>query len=284
MNDRGPDWVRLLTDATERVQESISQIAASRDRKLIVGTGAAGDETLLADKRAEEELLSVLLRVGGLRILSEEAGNRGDAKAGLIAVVDPLDGSSNFERRIPYYCTSIAIADGPTIQNVFFGLVRNLVTGELYISERGKGATKNGEMIRTSGLSLLPESVAAVDLSMAPAGMIRGLSLLMSRVRRQVHYGANALELCYLAEGRIDAFVDMRNRMRVTDFAAGYLIAKEAGARITGPEGRALTTRIDLQSRLSCVGSANANLHGQILGFLGSHRQTLPRAPLGPKS
>ncbi len=268
MNVGGPDWTNLLSDATERVRKSVSMIAASKDRRLIVGTGAAGDKTLLADRMAEEELLSVLLRVEGLRVLSEEAGHRGDAKADLIAVVDPLDGSANFERGIPFYCTSVAIANGPTIRDVFFGLVRNLETGDLYLSEKGKGAKKNGETIRTSNPLALSESVAAMDLSMAPVELLRGLSPLMSRVRRQVHYGANALELCYLAEGRIDAFVDIRKRMRITDFAAGYLIATEAGALITDEVGRELRWKLDLSERAACVASANARLRDQILKLL----------------
>lgn len=268
MTIRDPDWTDLLSDATERVLRSVSEIAASKDRRLTVGTGAAGDKTLLADRRAEEELLSVLLRVEGLRVLSEEAGNMGDAKANLIAVVDPLDGSANFERGIPFYCTSVALADGPTIQNVFFGIVRNLVTGDVYLSQKGKGAMKNGETIRTSSPLALSESVAAMDLSMASVELLRGLSPLMSRVRRQVHYGANALELCYLAEGRIDAFVDIRKRMRITDFAAGCLIATEAGASITDEWGRELRWKLDLSERAPCVASANAELHNQILKLL----------------
>lgn len=194
MTVKSPDWKDLLSDATERVRRSVSEIAADEDRRIIVGAGAAGDKTLLADRKAEEELLSVLLQVEGLRVLSEETGHRGDAKSRLIAVVDPLDGSANFERGIPFYCTSVAIADGPTLQDVFFGIVRNLVTGDVYLSERGKGAMKNRETIRTSSPSALSESVAAVDLSRAPVELLRSLSPLVSRVRRQVHYGANALE------------------------------------------------------------------------------------------
>ena len=268
----GSDWTDLLSDATERVRRSVSEVAAGKDRRLIVGTGAAGDKTLLADRRAEEELLSVLLRVDGLRVLSEEAGHRGDSKANLIAVVDPLDGSANFERGIPFYCTSVAIADGPTIQDVFFGILRNLVTGDVYVSEKGKGAKKNGDAIRTSSLLALSESVAAMDLSMAPVELLRGLSPLLSRVKRQVHYGANALELCYLAEGRIDAFVDLRKRMRITDFAAGCLIATEAGALITDERGQDLSWKLNLSARAACVASANAGLHDQILKLLAPFR------------
>jgi myo-inositol-1(or 4)-monophosphatase len=111
-----------------------------------------------------------------------------------------------------------------------------------------------------------------MDLSRAPVELLRSLSPLISRVRRQVHYGANALELCYLAEGRIDAFVDIRRKMRITDFAAGCLIATEAGASMTDETGRVLRWKLDLSDRAACVASANARLHDQILKLLAPSR------------
>ncbi len=260
-------WGKLLEDATERVQYSVSTIALGRNRGLIVGTGASGDKTLLADKKAEEELVRALLKVEGLKVLSEEAGERGDPRAKLLAIVDPLDGSSNFERGIPFYCTSVSIAEGSSLGDIAYGIVRNLVTGEVYSATRGGGATKNGKRIKTSRVKSPGKAVVGVDLSRTKASLVSGLARLVVSVNRQVHYGANVLELCYLAEGRIDAFVDMRERMRITDFAAGYLIAKEAGATITDPGGSELRPSFDLKERFSYVAAANAVLHKRILGL-----------------
>ena len=80
-----------------------------------------------------------------------------------------------------------------------------------------------------------------------------------------MHLGANALELCYLAEGKIDAFVDIRGEIRITDFAAAYLIAAEAGAVITDENGGKLEPDFDLRERFSFVGSANEFIHKEIL-------------------
>jgi len=264
-----PDWAELLGTAFSTAKMSVSRIASSGERATIVGKGAAGDETILADKVAEDSILSVLLRVRDVSVLSEEAGSLGDTHGRLTAVLDPLDGSANFERGIPFYCTSIAIADGPTVQDVFFGIVGNLVTGDTYIAEKGKGATKNGKPIKTSPTQELCESVAAIDMSRGSAQLLESLQSLVSNVRRQVHYGANALELCYLAEGRFDVFVDIRRRMRITDFAAGYLIAAEAGASITDAKGRRLFCRLDLTDKVECVASANPMLHEEILKQIG---------------
>ena len=229
-----------------------------------MGTGAAGDRTIFADKLAEDELLKTITRIEGVRVLSEEAGAVGN-RGRTLAVVDPLDGSSNFERGIPFYCTSVAIVEGDSAEGVTLGIIRDLVSGDVYVGRRGGGATKNGKRIRTSKAVEPAYAVVGVDLSRSPPGLVSGLEPLVAGVKRQVHLGANALELCYLAEGRVDSFVDLRGRIRITDFAAAYLIAKEAGAEITGSDGKELKLEFDLKHRFSFVASANATFHKKIL-------------------
>jgi myo-inositol-1(or 4)-monophosphatase len=234
-----------------------------------VGTGASGDETLLADREAERIIIRALSsRVKGVRILSEEAGEVGGKSAKFVAMVDPLDGSSNFKRGIPFYCTSVAIAEGNRLADVTFGLVRNLVNGDVYYAERGRGATKNGRRITTSRTSDLQEAVLAVDLSRTDERTFASLARAIASAKRQVHFGANALELCLLAEGLVDGFVDVRGKTRIVDFAAGYLIAKEAGALFSGREGEELAPELEMRERFGFVASANPGLHGQVLASL----------------
>ena len=102
-----------------------------------MGVGAAGDRTIYADRLAEVILLKRLGEVDGVRVLSEEAGDAGDPDGSTLAVVDPLDGSSNFERGIPFYCTSVAVAEGGTLDGILAGVVRDLVTGDAYSARRG---------------------------------------------------------------------------------------------------------------------------------------------------
>ncbi|MDE1853729.1 MAG: fructose 1,6-bisphosphatase [Thaumarchaeota archaeon] len=261
---KGTEWEKILLAATERVRQRVSPLAKREGRGRTVGTGAAGDRTIFADKLAEDELLKAITKIEGVRVLSEEAGAVGD-RGHTLAVVDPLDGSSNFERGIPFYCTSVAIVDGDSIEDVTLGVVRDLVTGDAYVGRRGGGATKNGKRIRTSKTVEPAHAVVGVDLSRSPPGLVSGLAPLVAGVKRQVHLGANALELCYLAEGRVDSFIDLRGRIRITDFAAAYLIAKEAGAEFTGPDGKELKPEFDLKHRFSFVASANATIHKEIL-------------------
>ena len=104
-----------------------------------------------------------------------------------------------------------------------------------------------------------------IDVSRSSVNSVVRLAPLVSATKRQVHFGANALELCYLADGRIDAFVDIRGKIRITDFAAAFLIAKEAGAILTDEAGGPLRPAFDLESRFGFIGSANLGLHKEIL-------------------
>jgi myo-inositol-1(or 4)-monophosphatase len=258
-------WAPLLTDASSNVRKIVEELGRGGRRGRVVGIGASGDKTLLADKKAEEELIRALDKVDGIRLLSEEAGDKGDPGSRVVAVLDPLDGSANFERGIPFYCTSVAVVEGNSLKGVSFGMVRNLVNGDLYLARRGKGATKNGRRLRNQKPVSLSDSVVDIDMSRGAPQLVARLGPLVSAVRRQVHYGANALELCMLADGRIDAFVDLRGKMRVTDFAASYLIAREAGAIITDGEGGELDPKVSLDEKFSFVAAVNEDLHREIL-------------------
>ncbi len=270
---RGVDWRGLLEGATLDAQRAVSTVASSEERSASVGVGASGDLTLLADKKAEEAILGPLSQVLGIRIISEEAGEVGPRDSARVAIVDPLDGSSNFQRGVPFYCSSVGVVEGKTLSSLGHALVRNLVTGDVYFAEKGRGASKNGRSILTSRTKSLGAAVAGIDISRAPASVVRSLAGLVSSVGRQVHLGANALELCLLAEGVMDVIVDVRGHARLVDVAGGFLIAAEAGAVVTDPRGSPLDPRLSSDSRFSFVASANRELHELVLRELELSRE-----------
>lgn len=263
------EWEKLLLGATERVRVEVSNLAVGDERTKSVGVGASGDRTLLADKVAEDELMETLLRVAGTKVLSEEAGFRGDPDGDTLAVVDPLDGSSNFSRGIPFYCTSVAVIEGNTLEDIKVGVVRDLLTGDVYHAVRGMGTKKNGTPVHASQVVDVSRAVLGIDLSRDNSERVARLAPLVSAASRQVHFGANALELSYVSDGTLDAFVDIRGRIRITDLAAAFLVASEAGATISDPQGNELEAVFDLKHRLSFVASANLHLHKEILRLCG---------------
>ncbi len=262
------DWEDVLLEATASAGKVVSRISDSRDRARTVGIGASGDKTLLADKRAETAILEILSQVHDVRIVTEERGVFGKKGARWSVLVDPLDGSSNFERGIPFYCTSIAVLEGDRMRDANWAVIRNHVNGDVYLAERGCGSTKNRRTIHTSTTTELSESLLTVDMCRARSGEVRRLAPLIASVQRQVHFGANALELCYIAEGRVDGFVDVRGRMRVTDFGGGYLMVREAGGVVTGEDGRGLDPALNLTQRFSYIAAANRTFHRRLLASL----------------
>ncbi|MDG6898119.1 MAG: fructose 1,6-bisphosphatase [Nitrososphaerota archaeon] len=263
-------WRRVLEDAAESVSRAVARTSPA-ERNRVLGVGASGDRTLVADRRAEDELIRNLMQVGDISILSEERGSLGSRDARYLAVLDPLDGSSNFSRGVPFFCTSIGILEGRRLCDAKYALVRDLVHGDSYFAEKGRGAWKNGECIRSSKVTKVGRAVVGIDISRSSPRAIGRLRHLLAAAYRQVHLGANALELCMVAEGRLDAFVDVRGKMRVTDLAAAYLIANEAGVLVTDSDGQDLDPQVSLSSRFSFV-AAPKTLQREILSLLNVNR------------
>jgi myo-inositol-1(or 4)-monophosphatase len=178
-----------------------------------------------------------ILHAAGLAVLSEESGLTGNADAALLAVIDPVDGSTNAHRGIPFYATSICVldAEGPLV-----GLVVNQATGSRYSATRGGGAEHDGARIVPSGCQEL--SSAIVGLTGFPrrhAGWAQFRAL-----------GAAALEFCAVAEGVLDAYmVADRHTLYGWDYLAGMLICSEAGAVTLERDGADLCPRDEVPRR-----------------------------------
>jgi len=193
------------------------------------------------DLAADAAALPVL-HGAGLAVLSEESGATGDGPSGLLAVIDPVDGSTNAHRGVPFYSTSICVLDdrGPRV-----GLVVNLASGTRYAAVRGDGAEHDGDAIRTSGCDDL--GTAIVGISGFPgrhAGWAQFRAL-----------GAASLECCAVAEGVLDAYLVVgSSTLHGWDYLAGLLICTEAGATARERDGRNLVVR-DASSRRPVFGA-----------------------------
>jgi len=176
------------------------------------------------DLAADAAALPILLGAG-LAVLSEESGVTGDPSAGLLAVIDPVDGSTNAHRRIPFYATSICVldAEGPLV-----GVVANLATGTRYAAVRGSGAERDGKAPVPSGCRDL--SSAIVGISGFP-GRHPGWAQFRT-------LGAASLEFCAVAEGLLDAYMVVGgSTLYGWDYLAGLLVCREAGAVVVDREG-----------------------------------------------
>jgi myo-inositol-1(or 4)-monophosphatase len=218
-----------------RVQDALPRVA---DRARELGRGEGGDMTLAVDRAAEDEILAELGAGGrALTVVSEECGevelNGGGPP---FAVVDPIDGSLNAKRGLPFHAVSIAIAAGRALSEVEFGYVLDLASGAEWHAGRGHGAHRDGERLpplEPGPLEVLGLETARPKLVAEAAGRVAGLEARRLRV-----FGSVALSLCLVADGRIDAMLSLRE-VRSVDAAAGALIVSEAGGVVSYADARA---------------------------------------------
>ncbi len=251
--------------AAEGATHAIKSIKGTPEAFKTIYKGADGTDTKLIDDISEKAILDVLKNCGhSMRILSEELGEMfigNDPE--FTVVLDPLDGTYNAAKDIPFYSISIAIGE-PDIENIRFGYVKNLANGNTFHAEYGKGAFFNGKRIFPSVNNNLKDfcvSVYGYHLH------VERTINLCKNVRRIRIFGSVALELCHVAAGEMDAFVDVRGSLRLIDVAAGKLIVEQAGGRVSNEKGTELKLRDSVINRFYMVAS-NGHAHDQILSIL----------------
>jgi fructose-1,6-bisphosphatase/inositol monophosphatase family enzyme len=273
-----PDWLPILLQCKENVSAHLYPLLRLlKEPQPDLGVGAGGDQTKQVDLAAENAIVEVLLQRGvSFTLVSEESGVKeyGEAPQGCYVTVDPVDGTTNLMRGLPFYCTSIAISSKPQLSTVYAGLVADFVHGATYTAQKGKGAQRNGQKILTSQTVLLADAVMGLDLNTYKAKQVAPqLSELIEKTKHIRHFGANALELCFVAEGLTDAFVDIRGKLRATDVAAGFLILQEAGGTLTAPDGKPVDIPLDPRQTIKFVASANPKIHQAILNLIKPPRE-----------
>jgi myo-inositol-1(or 4)-monophosphatase len=236
-----------------------------------LGVGAAGDKTFLIDKKAEEIVIDGLDETGeALTVISEEAGIKDIRGGGKKALIDPIDGSKNAISGIPFFCTSIAIADGNTIGDIDLAYVVNLISGDEFWAEKGKGAFLNAKRIYAQKDDVF--YLIAFE-AQAPSTDIPEIMPLLSKSRKTRCLGATALDLAYLALGAVSIFVTP-SPSRSFDFAGGWLLALEAGGIFTDIKGNSIETlEFSLKKSSSLLVSGNENLHEKALRLLSKTKR-----------
>ena len=273
--ERQVKWQQILAKCKENVKTHIQPLLATlKQPQPDIGVGAGGDKMKLVDLAAEKAIVEILLENKiSFTLVSEESGIKefGTSPTGCFVCVDPIDGTTNLVRGLPFYCTSIAIADKLLSSSVFAACVADLFHDITYTALKEKDAFRNGEKITTSSTKTLNDAVIGMDINTYKIKEIAPkLSNLIQQTKHIRHFGANALELCYVADGLTDAFVDVRGKLRATDVAAGFFIIKEAGGTVSSPDGEPVDVKLDPKATVKFVASGNAEIHQKILGLIKS--------------
>ncbi len=250
-----------LHTAIRAAQAAAAIHQANAGGKLTIDTKTSHTDLVThVDKESEARIREVILSsYPDHTVLGEEGGQPGgEARARWI--VDPLDGTLNYAHGFPFYCVSIALEIDGTVE---VGVVLDTVRNELFTAVRGEGAYLNGAPIAVTREANLQNAMLATGFAYDPEAVSENLEVfkrVMPHVRAIRRPGAAALDLCYVACGRLDAFWELN--LNPWDVAAGMLVIQEAGGTVTGGGGEPY--------RLSekVVVASNGHLHGKLVSLL----------------
>jgi myo-inositol-1(or 4)-monophosphatase len=261
------DWLGVCREAVEGVRGVLADLPSRQEREPVVGDGVGGDETTAVDAAAERVILERLSAVDGITVVSEEVGElRGGDRWRV--VIDPIDGSLNAKRGIPFFSLSIAVAEGEVMDDVVFGYVYDFGSGEEWTAARGGGARLDGEELGAvrpkEKIEILSFEATLTSSVAEKAAAVAGLAY---RLRIM---GSLALSLCHLAAGRVDAVCSLK-AARAVDIAAAQLLIRERGLAIDLPEappfGRA---PLDTAGRSRVVAGATPEVCAELFAALSA--------------
>lgn len=255
-----PDTEAYLRTAIRAAREAAAIQLAARGTDLGVSTKSTDiDLVTRVDKLCEERIRQVVAaEFPDHVVMGEEMGQEGSGR--MRWIVDPLDGTVNYAHGFPFYCVSIALeADGEIVVGVVYDPERD----ELFTATKGGGAWLNGRPLQVTATADVKRALLATGFAYAEERMklnIEVFARVLPRVRSVRRPGSAALDLCYVASGRVDGFWELG--LNPWDVAAGLLVVREASGTVTGDGGAPY--RLDHRVLVA----SNGHLHGALLDLL----------------
>jgi myo-inositol-1(or 4)-monophosphatase len=227
-------WLEVSRRIVADVEAVLADLPMRRDREPIVGAGSGGDQTTAIDAAAEAVAVRRLEAVHAegydFTLVSEELGERTFGGGPTRLVLDPIDGSLNAKRGVPFFSLSLAVAEGPAMGDVSFGFVHDFGTGEEWTATRGSGAFLDGRAVDWQGPG---EEIELLSCEATRTPLVAEVAAELGGVARRLRImGSLALSLCHLAAGRVDAVCSLKPA-RAVDIAAAQLLVRERGLTIS---------------------------------------------------
>jgi myo-inositol-1(or 4)-monophosphatase len=276
MNSKNAEFWRLTCEEiADRVEEAIKPLVGKPEAGEIVKMGADGTPSTYIDLVAEKTMMEILENLKKtVFVVSEEIGEIkvGEGPIDAIIVADPLDGTSNAVKNIPAYGISLAVAETSheskifNLEDIDMGLVKNYATDDLYYGFKGGGAFLNGKRIHSSSREEISSASVGAYIY---RGDMKQLEPLCKSVRRMRTLGSVAIEICYVADGTYDAFLDVRENLRIVDISGAKIIVEESGGWVTNQFSEQLTSKLSVLEKTSLIATGNKAIHKNLLGILG---------------
>ena len=264
------DWLAACRAAAEDIRGVLAEQPTRLEREPVLRVGVGGDETTAIDAAAEEVVVARLVALGEpMTIVSEELGELvvGDGDTTRV-VVDPIDGSLNAKRGIPFFSLSIAVADGPAMRDVHYGYVYDFGTREEWTAVRGGGAYLDGVAL---GAVRPKDELEIVSFEATETAYVVDKAAGMSGVAHRLRImGSLAISLCHLAAGRVDGVCSLKP-IRSVDIAAAQLLVRECGLAIDLWEASPLEEApLDLGARSRVAAAGTPELCARLVAALSS--------------
>src|SRR5438105_579144 len=268
-SSRLTDWLATCRAAVEDVRGVLAELPTRVEREPVVGAGKGGDDTVAIDAAAEDAIVRRLEAIGAdFTLISEELGERAFGSGGPThVIVDPIDGSLNAKRGIPFFALSLAVAEGATLDDVHFGYVYDFGTGEEWTAERGAGAYLGGVPL---GAVKPKDEIEILSFEATLTSSVAEKAAQMVGIAYRLRImGSLAISLCHLAAGRVDAVCSLKGA-RSVDIAAAQLLVRECGLAIDLPEDPPFAEApLDVEGRSRVVAAGSEELCGELARALG---------------
>lgn len=248
--------IETLKSACVEVRKSVKDLVGTPEGNTKMGVGAGGDISRKIDLIAEKKVIDIIKQSGkNPTIIGEECGIlKGNDNDGYV-IMDAIDGTTNVTRSIPFNCCSLAYATDSKISSVVDASIIDIARGDLYYASKGKGTFLNGNKISVRKTDSIKEDeiIGGVNISGISQELLNSIGPIISKLIHIRVFGANALELCFLARGYLDMFMDLRDKIRPTDMAAAFLIVKQAGGLVLDKAGNAFDSELSFGHRFSFI-------------------------------
>ncbi|MHA2004897.1 MAG: inositol monophosphatase family protein [Candidatus Thorarchaeota archaeon] len=264
------DLTRAVDSARTVILNNLAEAA-----ELTGDTNQYGDETLLLDKKAEDEIIRIIHQLDTpMTILSEERGLIvPEGRPEYIAVIDPIDGSANIERGLPLCTIGISVirhSEKMTTDDAEISIIESVFSDEIFIAEMGRGVRRNGRTIRVADPIPLERSIISYDTKKSGDETFLKSSM---RVIEGVHdirrTATNLLDLSWVASGALNAMVDLRGMLPIVHVSGTHMVF-EAGGYVVGSDGNRLNLPIVADQMMSFVAASDEiTANGILTLFLG---------------
>jgi len=259
------DWKFFCDRVTDAIWEAIKETVGTEEAATIVVRDKKNTKKI--DALAEDTVIEYLKKEKmDVTLLSEEIGEIQIGSSPKYAVIlDPVDGTTNAIKGLPFFSTSIAIAKGKRIEDLAIGYIRNYLTGEVFYVDEG-GAFQNGKKCASSSCGVLRRALISIyTYNNVDYRVLRRILMKIGKMRL---FGAISIELAYVACNKLDGLIDLRGDLKISDIAASIILVKKAGGICSDMDGNSFTGNLDINEKYTIVAAGNQVLYDAFMQIL----------------